>query len=268
MARFEDEPVVHGMYYAVQGGKGLRAYLVIEGARLHGIEPQMAKTAAAAIEAVHAYSLVHDDLPDMDNDDLRRGRPTVHREWNPATAILVGDALLTLAFSLLAEDTRIEPSVRVRLIASLAQAAGAGGMVLGQAQDIAAQTAPAPLTLDQITKLQERKTGALIQWSAQAGPLLAGADIAPMERYARALGLAFQIADDLLDVEGNQETTGKAVRKDKALGKATFVSLLGVDGARARALQLIEEACAALETYGEAGHSLRDAARFVIERDV
>ncbi|MEM1301339.1 MAG: polyprenyl synthetase family protein [Pseudomonadota bacterium] len=265
MADMGDLPVVQGMRYAVAGGKGLRGYLVIEGARLHGISQDQAVTAAAAIEAVHAYSLVHDDLPCMDDDDLRRGQPTVHKKWDDATAVLVGDALQTLAFELIAQASDV-PGVNLDLVVSLARASGAQGMVLGQAQDIAAETAAAPLGLHDIIELQGNKTGALIEWSGTAGAILAQADPAPLREYAQALGLAFQIADDILDVEGVAAAVGKAVGKDEDAGKATFVSLLGLDAAKARAADLVDQACASLAPYGDAAASLKQAARFVIER--
>lgn len=262
------QPVVQAMGYAVEGGKGLRAFLVLESARLEGVTAERAVLAAAAVEALHGYSLVHDDLPCMDDDDLRRGRPTVHRKWDEATAVLAGDALQTLAFDLLSRDEVGPAECRVNLIRSLAQASGAGGMVLGQALDMAAETAATPLTLDEIIALQAHKTGALIRWSATAGPRLAGRDIGALDAYANALGLAFQITDDLLDVEGDARTIGKTPGKDAAAGKATFVSLLGVEGARARATSLIETACAALEPYGHEGECLRQAAEFVISRQM
>lgn len=268
LAPLADEPVVHAMRYAVQGGKRLRGFLVIEGARLHGIAPDVSVHAAAAVEALHAYSLVHDDLPAMDDDALRRGLPTVHVKWDEATAILAGDALHALTFELLARPALGPADRRIALVAGLARAAGAAGMVLGQARDIAAETAPAPLTLDQITDLQAGKTGALIEWSGTAGAVLAGADPAPLGAYARALGLAFQIADDILDVAGDAAKLGKAVGKDAGAGKATFVSLLGLDGARARARALVAEAEAALAPYGAAAQTLRQAARFVIAREM
>jgi farnesyl diphosphate synthase len=257
------------MRYATRGGKRLRGFLVIESAALFAVPERRAIRAAAAIEALHAYSLVHDDLPCMDDDDLRRGQPTVHRKWDEATAVLVGDALQTFAFDLLAGDaTHPDASVRVQLIATLAQASGAKGMVLGQAQDIAAETAAAPLTLAEITDLQANKTGALIRWSAEAGAILAGEDPLPLRRYATALGLAFQIADDILDVEGDAGKAGKKLRKDADAGKATFVSLLGLPEARARAAALAAEAEAALAPYGAKAETLREAARFVISRDL
>ena len=261
-----DVPLHEAMRYAVRGGKGLRAFLVLEGARLHGVGDR-AGHAAAAIEALHAYSLVHDDLPAMDDDDLRRGHPTVHRKWDEATAILVGDALQALAFELVcAPGSGVVDAARAELALTLAQAAGAQGMVLGQALDIAAESGP-PLTLDQITRLQAGKTGALITWAACAGPRIAQADTTSMQAYGDALGLAFQIADDILDETGDAAAVGKAVGKDAAAGKATFVSLLGLDGAKRRAGELVDMACDALSPYGDRADTLREAARFVIARD-
>lgn len=254
------------MRYAVQGGKRLRAFLVIESARLHGVETACALPAAAAVEALHAYSLVHDDMPCMDDDDLRRGQPTVHVKWDEATAVLAGDALQTLAFDLLCDPIIGTADRRMDLVKMLAMASGAAGMVYGQALDIAAETATTPLTLSEITALQAGKTGALISFSAQAGALIAGADPAPLKAYAEALGLAFQIADDILDVEGDPDLAGKRLGKDTEAGKATFVSLLGLEPARARAKSLVEEACVALQPYGADADVLRDAARFVISR--
>lgn len=261
-------PVAPAMRYTCQGGKRLRAFLVMEGARLHGIEPAQAIWPAAAIEMIHAYSLVHDDLPCMDDDDLRRGRPTVHVKWDEGTAVLTGDALQTLAFECLARaECHPDSAVRADLVLTMAQAAGAQGMVLGQALDIAAETAATPLTLEQIIALQDGKTGALIRWSATAGPLMARADTTPLRHYAQALGLAFQIADDILDVTGNEDAAGKRLQKDADAGKATFVSLLGLEGARQRATDLVDRAIDALSCYGSDADSLRDAARFVIARD-
>ncbi|MFM2390590.1 MAG: hypothetical protein RLZZ437_2145 [Pseudomonadota bacterium] len=262
LAGMADVPVVQAMRYAVQGGKRLRGFLVMESARLH--DALGGVHAAAAIEAMHAYSLIHDDLPCMDDDALRRGLPTVHVKWDEVTAVLAGDALQTLAFEMLCDPAL---GNRVALIAGLARASGAAGMVLGQALDIAAETATSPLTLGQITELQAGKTGALISWSATAGAVMAGADTAPLAAYAGALGLAFQIADDVLDQVGDAAMAGKALRKDAAAGKATFVSLLGLDGARERARSLMEEACDALAPYGAKADLLREAARFTIARD-
>lgn len=243
----------------------MRAFLVTESARLHGVSEQEAAPAAAAIEALHAYSLIHDDLPCMDDDDLRRGLPTVHRKWDEATAVLAGDALQTLAFELVTQ-TPCADVARVLLVRRLAIAAGVRGMVGGQALDIAAETAEAPLSLAQITQLQAGKTGALIEWSATAGPIMAQADPTALGQYARDLGLAFQIADDILDVEGDAETVGKAVGKDAKAGKATFVSLLGLDGAKRRAQELASSACEALSPYGADADTLREAAGFVVMR--
>jgi farnesyl diphosphate synthase len=267
MAGFGDTPIVQAMRYAANGGKRLRGFLVLESARMLGLSANHGLSAAAAVEALHAYSLVHDDMPCMDDDALRRGLPTVHVKWDEATAVLAGDALQTLAFELLADPALGSGEIRIALVAGLARASGAEGMVLGQALDIAAETASAPLTLAQITRLQAGKTGALIRFSAEAGAILAGADPAPLRRYATALGLAFQIWDDVLDVTGDAALTGKAVGKDAAAGKATFVSLLGLEPAKARAKSLIDEAEAALSGYGPAAQNLIDCARFVIARE-
>lgn len=267
LAAHADMPVIHAMRYAVTGGKRLRGFLVLESAKLHGIAEDAALPAAAAVECLHAYSLVHDDLPAMDDDDLRRGLPTVHVKWDEATAILAGDALQTHAFELLTDPRLGGPEARLALVAGLARASGAKGMVLGQAQDIAAETASTPLNLAQITELQANKTGALIRFSAEAGALMAGADPAPLRAYADAIGLAFQIADDILDVEGDAALAGKRLHKDAEAGKATFVSLLGLEGAKARARALVEEAQAHLAPYGDKAQVLVDTARFVIERN-
>jgi farnesyl diphosphate synthase len=261
-----DQPVTDAMRYAVRGGKRLRGFLVLEGARMLGVPEARAVSAAAAIEALHAYSLVHDDLPCMDDDDLRRGQPTVHKRWDEATAVLAGDALQTLAFELLTDPALGSAEVRLELVSGLAKASGIDGMVLGQALDIAAETS-GTLTLDQITALQAGKTGALIGFAAEAGAVIAGADRVPLRRYATALGLAFQIADDILDVTGDEARTGKRVGKDAGAGKATFVSLLGLEGAKARAAALVDEAEAALSGYGAGAANLIAAARFVIARD-
>lgn len=268
LAPFGTLPVVGAMRYASAGGKRLRAFLALESARLHGVDVANAIWPATAIEAIHAYSLVHDDLPCMDDDSLRRGLPTVHVKWDECTAVLAGDALQTFGFECVSRpECHPDPLVRIELTLTLARAAGAQGMVLGQALDIAAETAATPLTLDEITHLQTGKTGALIAWSATAGPVMAQADTAPLMRYAADLGLAFQIADDILDVEGDAEKVGKAVGKDANAGKATFVSLLGLDAAKVRAKSLVEDACDALYVYGDEAETLREAARFVISRD-
>jgi len=261
-----DQPMVEAMRYALRGGKRLRGFLVLESAALHGISRAGALPAAAAVEALHAYSLVHDDLPCMDDDDLRRGQPTVHVKWDEATAVLAGDALQTLAFELCCDPVLGPAERRVDLVAALARASGAEGMVLGQALDIAAESAAQPLTLAEITALQAGKTGALIGFAAEAGAILAGADRGPMRAYAEAFGLAFQIADDILDVEGDPQAAGKRLGKDAGAGKATFVSLLGLEGAKARARDLVTVAELALAPYGAAAQTLRDAARFAIAR--
>ena len=263
-----NDQIAEGMRYATGGGKRLRGFLVCNSAQLFEPARQGHLLAAAAIECIHAYSLVHDDLPCMDDDDLRRGLPTVHKKWDEATAVLVGDALQSFAFELLSRDeVHPDPNVRLALIRSLAAASGAKGMVLGQAQDIAAAGAQQTLTLDEITALQANKTGALIGWSVEAGAILGGADSEPLCRYANALGLAFQIADDILDEVGDEAKTGKRLKKDADAGKATFVSLLGVSGAEEKARGLVADAIDALCIYDARADSLRDAARFVISRE-
>ncbi len=254
------------MRHALQGGKGLRAFLVIESARLHGIDRARAAYVGAAIECVHAYSLVHDDLPCMDNDDLRRGQPTVHRKWDEATAVLAGDALQTLAFELLCHANVGDAATQIQLVYTLAQAAGRQGMVGGQLLDMAAEKMDRPATLEEITTLQSGKTGALIEWSAMAGAVMAGASTAALEQYGKNIGLAFQIADDILDVESDAATMGKATGKDADAGKATFVSLLGLAEAKSRAQNLVQSACNCLNAYGDDADTLRACARFVIGR--
>ncbi|NNL17286.1 MAG: polyprenyl synthetase family protein, partial [Boseongicola sp.] len=218
---FSKHPAIleEAMRYAVLGGKKLRGFLVVETASLHGVDREVALKAAAAIECIHAYSLVHDDLPCMDDDDLRRGKPTVHKKWDDAIAVLAGDALQTLAFEILA-GLDIAADRKVELIACLALSSGKDGMVLGQMLDIAAETAPEPLNIEEIIKLQAHKTGELIRWSAMAGAILGGENPAAMSAYATALGLAFQIADDILDETGDEAKTGKRLHKDAEAGKA------------------------------------------------
>lgn len=261
--------VYEAMRYAVLGpGKRLRPFLVLAGARLFGIARQYALQVAAAVEMVHAYSLVHDDLPAMDDSDLRRGRPTCHKEFDEATAVLAGDGLLTAAFEVLAHpDTHADPAVRCELVAALAAAAGAAGMVGGQMIDLIAEHRP--LDIGAITRLQRMKTGALIAFSCESGAILAKAPTearTALRGYAHDLGLAFQIADDLLDVEGSTAETGKPVGADSAAGKATFVSILGVERARSQAELLIGQAVAHLDLFGRRAELLREAARFVISR--
>ncbi|WP_375260578.1 polyprenyl synthetase family protein [Palleronia sp.] len=265
IATLPEGPITDAMLYTCTGGKRLRGFLVLESAALYGCQAS-AMPAAAAIEALHAYSLVHDDLPCMDDDDMRRGQPTIHVKWNEATGVLVGDALQSLAFELVAEGD-LPAERRLNLSLTLARAAGGAGMVRGQALDIAAETAAVPLDLAGIGVLQSLKTGALIEWSAIAGARMAGEDTGPLATYARAIGLAFQIADDILDVEGDATATGKAVGKDAEANKATYVSLLGLDGAKAEARRLVSEAEDALAPFGERAEPLRDCARFIVTRD-
>jgi farnesyl diphosphate synthase len=261
--------VYEAMRYSVLApGKRLRPLLVLAGAQLFGVAQRSALQVAAAIEMVHAYSLIHDDLPAMDNSDLRRGRPTNHKQFDEATAVLAGDGLLTMAFEVLADpDTHGDPAVRAELVSALASAAGAAGMVGGQMIDLIAEKQP--LDIGAITRLQRMKTGALIAFSCESGAILAKA--APESRlalrgYAHDLGLAFQIADDLLDVEGSSAETGKPVGADAAAGKATFVSILGIERARSQAELLINQAVAHLDLFEERAELLRQVARFVVNR--
>jgi farnesyl diphosphate synthase len=255
---------------AMGGGKRLRGFLTIEAAALLGADPAAADRVAASVECLHAYSLVHDDLPCMDDDDLRRGKPTVHVAWDEATAVLAGDALQTLAFEIVADPaTHPDGAVRAELALALARASGIGGMVGGQALDLGAETAATPLGLDDISRLQHLKTGALIAYAAEAGAILAGAgarDRDNLASYARDLGAAFQIRDDLLDVEGDAQAAGKRLGKDAEAGKATFVGVLGVAEARARAEALAARAASRLEPYGAGAAALAEAARFAVTR--
>jgi farnesyl diphosphate synthase len=255
-------------YSALAPGKRLRPFLVLASANLFGVAVRCALQVAAAVEMVHAYSLVHDDLPAMDNSDLRRGRPTCHKQFDEATAVLAGDGLLTAAFEVLAHpDTHGDPAVRCELVSELATAAGAAGMVGGQMIDLIAEHQN--LDIGAITRLQRMKTGALIAFSCEAGAILAKAPSelrTALRGYAHDLGLAFQIADDLLDVEGSAAETGKPVGADAAAGKATFVSILGVERARAQAELLASQAVAHLELFEQRAELLGEAARFVIAR--
>jgi farnesyl diphosphate synthase len=255
-------------YSALAPGKRLRPLLVLAGARLFGVARGSALQVAAAIEMVHAYSLIHDDLPAMDNSDLRRGRPTCHKEFDDATAVLAGDGLLTMAFEVLAHpDTHGDPAVRCGLVAALASAAGGAGMVGGQMIDLIAERQV--LDIGAITRLQRMKTGALIAFACEAGAILAKAVGEPriaLHGYAHDLGLAFQIADDLLDVEGSAAATGKPVGADAAAGKATFVSILGVERAHAQAGVLVDQAVAHLDLFEQKAELLRQVARFVVNR--
>jgi farnesyl diphosphate synthase len=259
--------VVAAVRYAALGpGKRLRPFLVVESAGLFDVPAERALRTGAALECVHCYSLVHDDLPAMDDDDLRRGRPTTHKAFDEATAILAGDALLTFAFEILADTaTHPDPAIRVALVSGLAKAAGQAGMVGGQMLDIEAETQTSS-DISGIVRIQSLKTGALFRYACEAGAVLGAADAGPLRHYADCVGLAFQIADDILDVESTPETLGKATQKDKGMGKATFVDLLGLDGARRRAGTLVEEAIASLAPYGSRADNLRDAARFIAAR--
>ena len=261
--------VSEAMRYAIfAGGKRLRPFLTLQGAVLFGVPRERALRAAAAIEMLHTYSLVHDDLPCMDDDDLRRGRPTTHRQFDEATAVLAGDALLTLSFGVLADaETHPSGAVRAELVARLASAGGSGGMIGGQMMDILAPER----NYDEagVILLQRMKTGALFEFSCEAGPILAEAsarDRQNLRDYARDLGLAFQIADDLIDVLGAEELAGKAVGKDQEQGKATLISLYGVEGARAEARRLAEQAASAVSGYGPQADDLKALPFFLLDR--
>ena len=255
------------------GGKRLRPFLLLESAALFGASRNGALMAGAALECLHCYSLVHDDLPAMDDDELRRGRPTVHRAFDEATAILAGDALLTLAFDVMARrDVHADADLRIALISELARAAGLGGMAGGQMLDLAAEgrfEKKRALSEDAIATMQAMKTGALIRFACRAGAILGKADAkarGQMDLYGAAIGQAFQIADDLLDVEGDSATIGKATAKDAAAGKETLVAALGVSAARSRLNKLVAQADAAMATFGAKADTLRAAARFVAQR--
>ncbi|MCD1634099.1 polyprenyl synthetase family protein [Martelella mediterranea] len=255
----------HGV---LNGGKRFRPFLVIETTRLLGGPADAALRVAAALECIHCYSLIHDDLPAMDDDDLRRGRPTVHKAFDEAAAILAGDSLLTLAFDIIADDaTGLEPAARLALVSALSRAAGIGGMAGGQALDLAAEKTPPDEA--GIVTLQAMKTGALIRFGAEAGAIIAGAgagERARLARFGAAIGLAFQLADDLLDLRADAETMGKATGKDAGRGKGTLVSLHGTDWAERRLSELVEEAEALLAPFGARAATLIAAARFVASR--
>ena len=261
--------VVEAMRYAaLGGGKRLRPHLLLSSAALFEAPEAGALRAAAALEMVHCYSLIHDDLPAMDDSPLRRGQPSVHKAFGEDIAILAGDALLTEAFAVLAgPETSADAGVRAELVAGLARAAGTLGMVGGQAIDIAPERGE--LDLEGITALQGMKTGALIAFACDAGAILGGADVEQRQAlaaYARHLGLAFQIVDDLLDLEGDAGALGKPVGQDEALEKATFVGLLGVEEARKRAEDEVAQSLSCLEIFGQSADSLREIARFVLQR--
>jgi farnesyl diphosphate synthase len=269
--------LVEAMRHAtLAGGKRLRPFLLLEAAQLFGADRPTPVRAAAAVELIHCYSLVHDDLPAMDDDDLRRGRPTVHRAYDEATAILAGDSLLTLAFDCLADErTDPDPAIRAALVLALARASGLGGMAGGQMLDLEAEGrfsadgSPLALQEAEILRLQAMKTGALLTASAEMGAIVGRADDngrLAMRRYGHFLGQAFQIADDLLDVESDAATIGKATGKDSGKGKATLVGLWGTEAARRRLTILVAEAEGALSDFGEKAEILRQAARFVAAR--
>lgn len=254
---------------AIGGGKRLRPLLVFATARIFGVDKQCAARVATALESIHVYSLIHDDLPAMDDDDLRRGKPTVHRAFDEATAILAGDSLHALAFEILADEaTHPDPFVRAELVANLARAAGPSGMAGGQMMDI--EAAKASFDLSTVTRLQAMKTGALIACAVESGAILGR--VAPDGRtglrgYARDMGLAFQIADDILDAEGDEMLAGKKLRKDGEAGKETFLTLLGLERAREQASLLVDQAIEHLKNYGPEADLLRDIARYTLERD-
>src|SRR5580693_540769 len=259
-------------YSSLNGGKRFRPFLVVESAALLEVPRQNALMAGAALECVHCYSLVHDDLPAMDNDDLRRGQPTAHKAFDEATAILAGDGLLTLAFDILSRpQTHADPAVRIELVSALARAAGIGGMAGGQMLDLAAEGrfGAQKHGAGDVRLLQAMKTGALLRFGCEAGGILAAAakpQRTALERYGSAVGEAFQIADDLLDIEGDPALVGKQTGKDAAAGKATFVSVLGVDGAKGRLRELVAEAEAALAPFGQSAAILIEGAHFVADR--
>ena len=273
-AQGREARLIEAMRYAtLGGGKRMRAFTVVQVARLFAVSHRCALRVAASVEMLHAYSLVHDDLPAMDDDDLRRGRPSTHRQFDEATAILAGDALQTRAFEVLADpDTHSDPLARVELVAALARASGAAGMVGGQTIDIEAERAQAEgetVSLAEVTRLHALKTGRLIQYSAEAGAILGRAP-PPLRlaiaAYGRDLGAAFQIADDVLDATASEAELGKTAGKDQAAGKATFVSLLGVERAAEQARLLADQAAAHLASFGAEADPLRALARFTVER--
>ncbi len=268
---FRPERFVAAMRYAsLGGGKRLRPFLMVETARLFGIEGVGVLRAAAAVEMIHCYSLVHDDLPALDNDDLRRGRPTTHRAYDEATAILVGDGLLTYAFDVTADpQTDPDPAIRAALVLALARAAGLGGMVGGQVLDLEAEATAEHHTAEAVIRLQSMKTGALLRYAVEAGAIFARADAtakAALSRYGQALGAAFQVADDILDVEADEAALGKRAGKDAERNKATLVAALGLEAARERRDKLAQDAIAALDVFGAKAAILKEAARFVVAR--
>ena len=263
-------PLFQAMRHAsIGGGKRLRPLLVVASCALFNVDRAAALRVGCAVEAIHVYSLIHDDLPCMDDDDMRRGKPTVHKVFDEAIAVLAGDSLHALAFELVVDEAvSHDPFLRIELAEGLARASGPAGMAGGQMMDIAAETQT--FDLSGVTRLQQMKTGALIAFSVEAGAIMGRVPPegrASLRGYARDVGLAFQIADDLLDEEGDEALAGKALHKDAAAGKATFLSLLGVDRARAQAQMLVEQAISHLNSFGPEADLLRAIARYAIERD-
>lgn len=263
-------PLYEAMRHAaVAGGKRLRPLLVRAAGDLFHVDRTLTLRVGAAVEAMHVYSLIHDDLPCMDDDDMRRGKPTVHKAFDEATAVLAGDSLHALAFEWLCDPvTSADPFVRGELCCELARAAGPAGMAGGQMMDLAAETSN--FDLPTVTRLQQLKTGALIAFSVEAGAILARIPPegrAPLRAYSRDIGLAFQIADDIMDIEGDEALAGKALHKDAAAGKATFVTLMGIERAREQATALVDQAIGHLASFGDEAALLRAIARYVVERD-
>ena len=256
-------------YAAIGGGKRVRPLLLVSTAELFGVDRDRALRAACAVEAIHVYSLIHDDLPCMDNDDLRHGKPTLHKAFDDATAVLAGDSLHALAFEILADpETNADPFIRVELIATLGRASGKDGMAGGQMMDMMAEEQD--YDLHTITRLQQLKTGALLAASVEMGAIMGHVPPegrAHLRAYSRDIGLAFQIADDLLDHEGDETKAGKALRKDDGQGKQTFVTLMGAEKAREQAKALVEQAVGHLAAHGEDARMLAAVARYIVERD-
>ena len=254
--------------YSILGqGKRLRPLLCMETSKVFNISNEVAIFCAIAIECIHTYSLVHDDLPSMDDDDLRRGQLTIHKKWNEATAILVGDALQSLGFEALSVNKfKVTDKVKNKLIWSLARNSGASGMVLGQALDIDAETSQKEPKINEISKIQEYKTGKLISWSCEVGPIIAEENTEPFSLYAAKIGLAFQIIDDILDVTSSSKKLGKNIGKDMDKNKATFVSKLGLDNSKKKALELVSEACEAISGFKDRSRNLCQIANFIVSR--
>ena len=255
-------------YTVLGGGKRIRGFLVLESCKLFDIKEEYAIQAASAIECMHSYSLIHDDLPSMDDDDFRRGKPTLHKKWNESTAILAGDALQSLCYQILSDkNTHPDPIVRLNLISSLSIASGIFGMVEGQALDIEGKIHFDNDNLNFISKLQSLKTGALIKWSSLVGPIMNSSETEALTKFSDCLGLAFQIKDDILDLEGNEKEIGKKIKKDFKAGKINFVSVLGLQKAKEKAKRLIDEACSSIDIYGKKADKLKSLAYFIIHRN-